>query len=327
MEKPVSHQASSNNPLQDLARRLYCPEPKIKLIETNPESSLSHIPWKLHWKDHGISLSSSLSSTAATPATATTTVKQPRHDESSSFFPSSYLDLRRQQNIAFADVKFQQATQASVLSTTMTTTMTTEKQTATAQSLFEQALELVPDHVDSILGYGKLLFRTGHLVDAQDKFREVLEIEPNNQSALQYLKCLERTQQLQQRQHLQQQNHHSKVNTFGILSSKGKGKILTMRESAAFHDALLERKLALEGTDDFDGGNPTNNNDNAVMDYDDTVDEDVDSKHSHKKDKKERYKKRKRKKKYKKDKKKKHKRLSRRRHCYDSDSSSTTGTS
>jgi tetratricopeptide (TPR) repeat protein len=294
MEKPDLYQATSTtNPLQDLTRRLYCPEPKVKQVETNPETSLSHIPWQLYWQDNGTFTSSSSTTTTET------TTKQPRHVEASSSLPSSYLDLRRQQNVAFADLKCQQANQASL----------TMEQTTAVQSLFEQALDLVPDHVDSLLGYGKLLFKTGHLVDAQDKFRDVLEIDPNNLLAIQYLKSLELTQHLQ----------HSKANTVGLLSRKH-GKTLTMRESSAFHDALLERRLALEVHND---GEPNNNNNNDDATYnDDDDDDDADSRNSHKKDKKERDKKRKRKKK---DKKKKYKRRSRHRRRYDSDSSSTTG--
>lgn len=225
----IESSQSHSTALQDLARRLYCPEPKVKqiAIATNPESStLSYIPWQLQYHQRTeSSVADDDDDDSAQPNT-----NKVAASSTLSFLPVSYLDLRRQQNVAFADQKCQEAISCSL------------SDRKKALSLFQQALELVPDHVDTLLGYGKMLFQMGRLEPARRAFDDILQVDPNHESAQRYLKSLEQTQ----RHHRQkQQLQLEQPNAAALLSSTKKNKVLTVRDSSAFQDALLERNLAM----------------------------------------------------------------------------------
>jgi tetratricopeptide (TPR) repeat protein len=300
-EEPSTNQSEnatmqSTRKLQDLIQLLYCPEPKVNQVESGVEASLSHVPWIIQWDDQNsvdtyVPLGSS-SQSAATPDT------QPA--PSASFLPVSYLELRRQQNVAFADKKAVEAADAGLLDH------------AQAETLYRQALDLVPDHVPSLLGYAKLLYKTGRLRQAQRTLGDVLELEPDNTTALQYNTSLERTFRQQENQARLGGRGASAVAAGSLLSSGKKRKDLQMRESSAFQDALLERNLAMDGAmdglgdfvEEGDGGaqpkrDKHNDSDSCDSDKEDQLRR---KRHRHKKDQKR------------KKKKKRHKKERRRRH-------------
>ena len=283
---------SSSQKLKDLAQRLYCPEPRVDQVETSIESSLSHIPWTVEL-DEGNSGSMPASNTG-TPSQSVPEVDSKLAPAASSL-PISYLELRRQQNIAFADKKAAEATEAGLL------------QHAQAEALFKQALNLVADHVPSLVGYGKLLIKMGRLKQAQRYLEEALEVEPNHKTALLYKKSIEQT--------FRQKPRNSLTSNDGSLLSSGKKRRdLQMRESSAFQDALLERNLAMEGGAAVE-------NDGHVVTETGNRDDDSDSYDSDEEDRRRR--KRRRHKKDRKRKKKKKKRKHKRR--YDSSSSESEG--
>ncbi|KAG7370678.1 expressed tetratricopeptide repeat protein [Nitzschia inconspicua] len=283
---------STSTSIQEFARRLYCPDPEVKrTVAGIPESvsTLSHIPWQLQYGNDDVSLA------------AESVQVNPGNDvrQSLCFLPFSYLDLRRQQNVEFANQKCQEALEASLLDH------------STAKSLFQQALELVPDHIDSLLGYGKLLVRIGHLEKATLAFRDVLEVDAANEIAHRYLKSLDETQK---------QERQKRQSNVLVLSTK-QVKALDMRDSSAFQDALLERSLAM---DDDNGKDAMDDEGRCDRDGHDDASTDKDERRSKRRhrDKKERHSK---KRKRKKDKKKRSKREKRsRRRSYSSDDSSYT---
>jgi hypothetical protein len=294
----MSHGGSDNNHVdesskpkrtsfrQELARRLYCPEPRVNQVETSIESSLSVIPWTLRYNNITVE-----------------NLTGDHYRQPSAFLPVSYLDLRRQQNIAFADEKYKEASTLSSLEITK------------AQTLYKQALDLVPDHLDSLLGYGKILVRNTQFQKARRIFHDAVEVDPNNVVAKQYLSSIEKTllSQLTKNDELRQQQQETNINQSLLLK---KGKNLTTRESSAYQDALMERNLALLDDNPFDG----ENEEEVEVDSD----EDDGRGQSRKRDI-DRYKKRKRRKRYKRRKENKNKKRKRRR--YDTSSSSSSSSS
>lgn len=236
----LSSSSSSSSFLREFAKRLYCPDPQVSKVASTstPQENLSYIPWQLQFQfdNNGSSDTNNMSSStteAGVSAAATTT----------SFLPYSYLDLRRQQNVAFADQKCRQAISAQ--------RRRLDHPTEAACSLFRQALELVPDHVDALLGLGKLLFQSGQLAEARRAFEDILDhVDSEHEVALRYLHSVNQT--------ILQRQPQQPPKTPALFSSKqGKG-LLTTRDSSAFQDALLERNLALEDEDNH------NNNSDAI---------------------------------------------------------------
>ncbi|KAL3907483.1 MAG: hypothetical protein SGILL_008856, partial [Bacillariaceae sp.] len=256
----------------------------------------SHGPFNLTRKAPRIGQQPSQSATAPCASESDKAKSKPGHARS--FFHVSYLDLRRQQNTAFADQKATEATQASLL------------EHAKAETLFKQALNLVPDHVPSLLGYGKLLIKMGRLQHAQRCLDDILEVEPNHRIALQYKKVIERTFKQQQQQRL----GNASADGGSLLSTGKKRKDLQMRESSAFQDALLERNLAMEGATENDGQGTTER----------TMSDDSDSYGSEEEDRRRRKRRRHKKDRKRKKKKEKKRRKKDRRRRYDSASSASS---
>lgn len=281
------HEHSSAKKLRDLVQRLYCPESRVNEVETKAESSLSHVPWTVQLDEENSTCDTAAATTAppssAESRTAPFADSKPAPTKTS-FLPVFYLELRRQQNIAFADTK---ASEASLL------------QHDQAETLFKQAMDLVPDHVPSLLGYGKLLYKKGRLLQAQRMLQDVLEVEPDNTTALQCQKSIEQTIQQRQLQQQQQFERNDNPAVGSTLTSGKKRKELQMRKSSAFQDALLERNLARHDTTANDGHVVDNEKDREV-DNSDSYDSDEDDRRrrrrrQHKKDRKRKKKKKRRK--------------------------------
>lgn len=243
----------------ELSRLLYRPLPRSdrKAIE----SSLSVIPWKLiligddndNENDEKIISSSINSNTTATIAShtqgATNNEKdkgfppgpaaaggaalqatQSLHSSRDRNFPSiSYLDLRRNQNLQFAKDRCRIAG---------------EKLKAgnpdAARASWKQALELVPDHLASLVGYGAFLAETGKIGHAQTILEQALAIDPGNSTAERFLLELS---EIRTRQRLGLSRPYSKNHQAFDPTTNNNKMSLSARESSAYQDALLERKL------------------------------------------------------------------------------------
>jgi hypothetical protein len=296
--------AASPNSRQELARRLYCPEPKVNAVEEEEsrgiESSLSAFPWKLRCNPE--SIDKGLDETTLST--------------SSAFLPVSYLELRRQQNIAFADEKYKEATSLLAASSS---TLDFKR----VETIFQQALELVPDHLDSLIGYGKLLVRSRtHWHKAQRIFQDAVDVDPNNVTAQQYLSSIDKTILMENNQQQQQQRESIAVRPTLLLK---KGKSLTARDSSAYQDALTERNLTMEQEQQQDRDQ---SNHPQEGEHDDDDDEEEDGRDRSRKRDRDRYRKRRKRRKSRNHKRnrngkrKKHKHTRRRR--YDSSSSSVS---
>ena len=181
--------------LDELSRRLFSPYeiPKPSGDEADPsDPSLSYITWKL--KQENVVNNDGLSP---------------------SFPLFSYLDLRRQQNTAWATDRLTEGN--AILF----------EDPRKAESLYKQGLDLVPDHVELLVGYGKLLAQTKRRPLALAKFQHALEVDPDCISA---------------KENLERGRQHE------ILLRQESRKVAApvLRESSAFQDVLLERSLAQE---------------------------------------------------------------------------------
>jgi tetratricopeptide (TPR) repeat protein len=181
--------------LNELSRRLFSAYeiPKPSGDEADPsDPSLSYIAWTL--KQENVV----------------------NNDESSSSFPPfSYLDLRRQQNTAWATDRLTEGN--AILF----------EDPRKAENLYKQGLDLVADHVELLVGYGKLLAQTKRRPLALAKFQRALEVDPDCISA---------------KENLERARQHE------ILLRQESRKVAApvLRESSAFQDVLLERSLAQE---------------------------------------------------------------------------------
>jgi tetratricopeptide (TPR) repeat protein len=190
--------------LTELSRRLHCP---VEILEENaeaPEGSLSYIPWSLKrptQKENNNDPSSG-----------------DDHKQQQKSFPLvSYLDLRIHQNVAWANDRLQEGNALAFCDP------------AKAESLFQQGLDLVPDHVDLLVGYGNLLAQAKRRPLAILKLQCALEIDPNHVGAKEQLERV----QLQQQSLLRRQQERNNV-------------VPVARESSVYQDVLMERSLALD---------------------------------------------------------------------------------
>mmetsp|Transcript_22260 Transcript_22260/g.55126 ORF Transcript_22260/g.55126 Transcript_22260/m.55126 type:complete len:317 (+) Transcript_22260:254-1204(+) len=196
---------------QDLSRLLYRPQPRL---EEAIESSLSVIPWELCLKDE-------TSSSALQAAAAVSNDSKPAANQALSFPSTSYLDLRRHQNLKFADDQCSKAN----------------------PSAWKQALQLVPDHVPSLVGYGKFCLQNNKLEQAEQLLKDALSMDPNHSLARRLLS------ELNEKRH--QTNRHKPYTAASRLPNHVTSKPnLKTRESSAYQDALLERQLLASPSDD-----------------------------------------------------------------------------
>lgn len=221
--------------LDELTRRLYCPEPKVNqvLSQNDPGFSASSVPWNIQY---------SLSSEEVSKANGEGNdlpIDDVNVSAISSFsLPSfSYLDLRRQQNVAFAQENCRQAIVAM-----KPPSLDCRK----AESLFQEALDLVPDHLDSLVGYGTLLLQNRQLAKAKPILQDALAVDPSNDQVRRLLASV----QVQQQEQLEQTQQRQVAASRHLLLGK-KEKAVTARESSAYIDALLERSLALEDDGEY----------------------------------------------------------------------------
>jgi hypothetical protein len=228
------HNANSHVPsLSELSQRLHCPVdyktvlPISVNMTKHPETSLSYIPWRLQQiHADGTSKDDAFENLDGnkngTMTNDTTHEDQPQHI----FFPSySYLDLRRQQNNSWASERHKEGMQQFFINPTK------------AETKFLEGLDLVPDHVDLLADYGKLLISNNDFVAAEAKLKRALDLDPNHKLAKDQLDRLE------QRQRRTQQHQGRLLNR----------KIKVARESSAYNDVLMERALAMEDNPEEDG--------------------------------------------------------------------------
>eukprot|EP00980_Cylindrotheca_fusiformis_P020742 scaffold7745_cov103-Cylindrotheca_fusiformis.AAC.3 len=227
--------------LSELSLRLHCPVdyrqvlPRISEdMKKHPETSLSYIPWKLNQPSAALNDTTTSKKDAverSLPGKTTATKNNPSEEKQQHiFFPSySYLDLRRQQNTRWASGKHKEGMEHFFINPTK------------AESKFLEGLDLVPDHVDLLASYGKLLLSNDKFVSAETKLRRALSIDPNHRLAKEQLDRLERRQALVEGRERKKKD---------IELSR---KIKVVRESSVYNDVLMERALA-SGCDDDDDG-------------------------------------------------------------------------
>jgi tetratricopeptide (TPR) repeat protein len=233
---------------EDITRLLYRPWPHS---EEAIESSLSVIPWKILLRQD---TSSSSSTNRKPPAEVTRTtssfIKTANNTKPSPTalsplpaskvsFPSiSYLDLRRKQNLCFADDQCSKAQQN-----------LDKGSSSAARASWKQALELVPDHLLSLVGYGKFLLQIGRIEQAEELLNEALTIDPKHFLAQTLLSELSETrhQTHWHRPYVAKTMPHYHLlpnHQWDKYNNKFNNPIaLTTRKSSAYQDALLERQL------------------------------------------------------------------------------------
>lgn len=162
--------------------------------------SLSSIPWTLRQSaNDGASIASGGSSL--------------------SFPTTSYLDLRRQQNRAWADDRLSKGNEQFYLDPVK------------ADSLYQEGIDLVSDHVELLVAQAKLwMQRRSRPQAAKAQLQECLHLDPNHVVAKDLLRRLE------------QQDASRR----GVLVAPNKRLPQTLESSSAFQDVLMERNLAMD---------------------------------------------------------------------------------
>jgi tetratricopeptide (TPR) repeat protein len=170
-------------------------------LDENDEIMFSGVPWVLYTEDgEGEDSSKTAKTFGAT-------------------FPDvSYLDIRRQQNLQWADERLQQGLQ-----------ILAENSNAMKQALecYQQGLELVPNHVDLLVAKGALYANCGNYKASLSCFHHALEIDPTHKNAQQYTKQVEEASERLNQQH---------ANT------------VVSKAVRAQHDASLERSILSQDT-------------------------------------------------------------------------------
>jgi hypothetical protein len=180
--------------LADLSRRLHCP---VEILEENAEAPEAPPP--------------------PPPQTSSTTDDDGHKQQQNKSFPLvSYLDLRRHQNVAWANDRLQEGNELVFCDP------------AKAERLFQQGLDLVPDHADLLVAYGTVLAQTiKRRPLAILKLNCALEIDPNHVGAKEQLERV----QLQHQSLLRRRHERNNV-------------VPVARESSVYQDVLMERSLA-----------------------------------------------------------------------------------
>lgn len=215
--------------LSELSRRIHCPVDYKKVLpssENMAETSLSYIPWKLVQQQSLLDETSKKDPSerldASTKGELTKNSIIPKEDEQQVSFPSySYLDLRRRQNHSWASDRQKEGMELLFINPTK------------AESKFLEGLDLVPDHVDLLASYGKLLVSSNDFVSAEAKLKRALQVAPSHKVAKEELDRLEKRRSLIQGR--MQQNQERLLNR----------KIKVAKESSVYNDVLMERALAM----------------------------------------------------------------------------------
>lgn len=266
---PSSSSSLPSSLLEELSQRLYRPDPRVNQVEEHVsiESTLSNFPCEIEVLGRAPAQQVAVNLAPAGAAAAV-----------SASFPS-YLDLRRQQNVAYAQEK---TLEASMLIQTLGRpgSLDYDRNLQSIETLLQQALELVPDHLETLLAYANLLVDANkNAAKTKRLLNDALDVDPNNND----VKRLEaRLNQQPQDRRLQILNRQGPPQAPLVVSHQRKRGTstlqLTARESSAYQDALTERNL-LAGSDDErrnhdgDGGSGDDSDDD-----DDDDDNDSDAK-------------------------------------------------
>jgi hypothetical protein len=268
-EETKEKQQSPPITFEELKLRLYHPPPSNPrlfggVVIANDGSStiahsLSYIPWTLRQ--------------SATNATTS---------EDASFPTTSYLDLRRQQNRAWANDRLLKGNEQFYLDP------------INADSLYQEGLDLVPDHIELLVAQAKLwMQRRNRPQAAKAQLQQCLQLDPDHKAAKELLDRLERLD----------------ASRRGVAPKRLQQT--TLESSSAFQDALMERNLAM---------------DTSLLDAEDELDEHSAASSGRKDAKKKKKKKRKSKKKSK-HRKKHDKKRRRKRKRYDDSSTDDSSSS
>jgi len=211
-----------------LTRLMYGPQPQLP--EEPIESSLPFIPWKIRMvEDQPNRSNNTTDNHTKTSSETTTSSHNEANDDTNSLvsFPTfSYLDLRRIQNLSFADTQAVKAQQE-----------LDDGNIAEARAAWKRALELVPNHVPCLVGYGRFLLATGKLDMAEKIFNKALASDPNHDQTQAFRSELMGAHH----QRFQHRPYSNPTNLSNIGDTKKKNFI--PRENAAYQNALLERQL------------------------------------------------------------------------------------
>lgn len=231
-EEPKHHRKGMKPPppppitLEELQLKIYHPPPSSTRlwfgrgeISDNPNESsavvsnpsLSFIPWTLQ---------------QSTNKRKNAPSKKCDDDDDPSSFPTiSYLDLRRQQNCAWADDRLSKGNEQFYLDPIK------------ADTLYQEGLDLVHDHIELLVAQGKLwMLRRNRPQAAKTQLQQCLRMDPGHKAAKELLDRLERQD---------------------AARRGGAPKRLipqTRESSSAFQNALMERNLAMDSTSLLDVG-------------------------------------------------------------------------
>lgn len=232
--------------MSDLSKKMHCPmdyKKKIPFLyhsddgrlKAAPESSLSYIPWRLKIADDDVSDDKPVdgnrpSETEPSTAEATAVLK----------FPAwTYLDLRRRQNNSWASDRLKEGNELLFINPTK------------AETKFLEGLDLVPDHVDTLAAYAKLLMTNNDFSSAESKLKLALETDPDHKQAQKVQLELNRKKEGRIRMLQQQQRQKEllrNVPTRDFLTSRN---IQVSNGNSIYSDVLMERALTM-GDDEQD---------------------------------------------------------------------------
>ena len=149
-----------------------------------PEAMLSSIPWRLEIcpavdtakkKDDGADTTKNEPSEEVDdhpPKTTRTTTR--------AFLNESFLDLRRHQNVTWADERLVEGIAHSK----------SPHQHHRAEASYQKGLEIVPDHTDLLTAYGAWLANQGRTAEALDKLERALRVDPHHGNAQKYRRAI-----------------------------------------------------------------------------------------------------------------------------------------
>jgi tetratricopeptide (TPR) repeat protein len=223
MEQVEEKEGTKIAALENLSRRLHDPSVLSTASATeseSPEGALSFIPWKLNIIDGNTR-------------------------ELQDAFPSfSYLDLRREQNIAWATDRLAEGNALLF------------EDPQQAENSYIQGLDLVPDHVELLVAHGKLLAQSKRIALAIIKFQRALEVD---------LECASAKENLERVQTQQARLRHQFSRTISASASAP-----VARESSMLQDVLLERALLMEdSTTRLDDEEDKKDEEDDVVQHDD----------------------------------------------------------
>jgi len=167
----------------------------------DPMSSLSHIPWTFQ---QSIQIAS----------------EKPTSSTLSEYFPAfSYLDLRRHQNRAWANDRLLKGNEQYYLNPEQ------------ADKLYQEGIDLVPDHIDLLVAQAKLwLMRRSRLDAARLQLKNALQLDATHGDAKHWMNRLER---------------HEAAIAAARRGDVGANHQAQTRNSTAYQNVLMERNLLM----------------------------------------------------------------------------------